>query len=993
MKKRILSSLALLLAVHTWAQVGYWPNDTKGKDKSLYALKNITLYQDSKTVIPEAVLVFQEGKVVASGKASIPKGAVVIDGKGAFVYPSFIDPYASVGVEKKQRKQYDPGSSYLPTDATSAAYNDAVKADTRAVETFTNQSKDFNAYLSQGFGSVLSFNEDGLVRGSAVLIGLGEGTSAEKIIKSDAALMLSFSKGSSRQAYPSSLVGSIALLRQLYLDAKWYESSKDSKALNANLEAFNQLKDLPTIVETSEKWDVLRADKIGDETSRQFVFLGSGNEYQRAKEIKATGGTLILPLNYPKPYQIKDALDVEVLDVAALKHWELAPYNAVYLAKENVPIAFTMNGLSDKSKFLTELRALHEKGMSKEQLLESLTKVPAKLLKEERLGSLKAGSLANFFVSSGDLFEKETEIYDNYVMGTRYQITQRPTQDIRGTYKLTLNGQSYDLKVKGKLTSPQAEISQGTKKGKVKLAFADYKLAMELKLPNDSLQNYRLMYELDRYKNASGRALNKNGLPVPYSLVQTQGFSPEPQKPKSPLDQKVGEIWYPFSAFGSSEIPKAEDYLIQGATVWTNTEKGIVENYDVKVSKGKIVAVGQGLSAGGAKVISGKSMHLTSGIIDEHTHVGITRGVNEGGTNNSAEVRMSDAINPDDVNLYRQLSGGVTIAQQLHGSANPVGGQSSLIKFRWGEDPTHMQYKGAKPFIKFALGENVKQANWGGNPNRFPQSRAGVEQAFDFWFTRAKEYGEEKRTNKNYRKDLRLEAMLEIINKERFITSHSYVQSEINMLMEVANRFNFRVQTFTHILEGYKVADLMKAHGANASTFSDWWAYKEEVRDAIPQNAALLLEAGVNTAINSDDAEMARRLNQEAAKSVKYGGVSQEAAWKMVTLNPAKMLMIDDRVGSIAVGKDADLVLWTNNPLSIYATVDKTFVDGTLYFDGQTQALKDQKVRDEKNRIVQKMLFSDDQKSGNTKAVSKSEPVLYHCDTLEEHLLSETHSH
>ncbi|WP_332030890.1 amidohydrolase family protein, partial [Kaistella sp.] len=291
-----------------------------------------------------------------------------------------------------------------------------------------------------------------------------------------------------------------------------------------------------------------------------------------------------------------------------------------------------------------------------------------------------------------------------------------------------------------------------------------------------------------------------------------------------------------------------------------------------------------------------------------------------------------------------------------------------------------------------ALGENVKQSNWGNNPNRFPQSRGGVEQAFDFWFTRALEYEKEKSTNKNFRKDLRLETMLEILKSNRFITCHSYVQSEINMLMDVADRFDFRVQTFTHILEGYKVADKMKKHGANASTFSDWWAYKEEVREAIPYNAALLLQAGVNVAINSDDAEMARRLNQEAGKAVKYGNVPQEEAWKMVTLNPAKMLQIDHKVGSIEPGKDADLVLWTDNPLSIYATVDKTFVDGILYFDAAQQQRKDQMVKDEKNRIIQKMLFSEDAGKGNTQSAEKKQRILYHCDTLEgeEH---ESHSH
>ena len=238
MIRKLLSAFSLGIFVAGAAQVGYWPNDTKGKDRSLYAVKNITLYQDYRTKVENAVLVFQEGKIVASGKVNIPKNAVVIDGRGAFVYPSFIDPYASIGVEKAKRSEYNPGSTYLPTDATSAAYNDAVKADTRAVSTFTNQGKDFQDYLNQGFGSVLSFNEDGIVRGSAVLIGLGEGISSEKVIKEDAGFLLSLNKGSSRQAYPSSLVGSVALLRQLYLDADWYAKSGYLENKNTNLEAF-----------------------------------------------------------------------------------------------------------------------------------------------------------------------------------------------------------------------------------------------------------------------------------------------------------------------------------------------------------------------------------------------------------------------------------------------------------------------------------------------------------------------------------------------------------------------------------------------------------------------------------------------------------------------------------------------------------------------------------------------------------------------------------
>ena len=992
MIRKLLSAFSLGIFVAGAAQVGFWPNDTKGKDRSLYAVKNITLYQDYRTKVDNAVLVFQEGKIVASGKVSIPKNAVVIDGRGAFVYPSFIDPYANIGVEKAKRNDYNPGSTYLPTDATSAAYNDAVKADTRAVSSFTNQSKDFQDYLKQGFGAALSFNEDGIVRGSAVLITLGEGISSEKVIKEDAGLMLSFSKGSSRQAYPSSLVGSVALLRQLYLDADWYAKSGYLENKNTNLEAFNRYRKLPTIIETSEKWDVLRADAIGDEAATQFVFVGSGTEYQRAKEMKATNGTFILPLEYPKPFQSQDLMNVEDLDVADLKHWELAPYNTVYLAKEKVPFALTMSRLKDKNAFLDRIRDLHKKGLSKEEILQSLTEKPAQILQVSSLGNLNKGSMANFIIVSDDLFTKESVIYENWVSGKQNIITRMPDTDVRGDYQVQLNNQTYDLKIKGKITKPEAEIIQNDKKGKAKLAVADYKMALELKLPNDTVQNYRLMLPLTDYKNRTTVATDKDGRSIPVTIRFVKAFEPEAKKEEKAKTDEPGKIWYPFSAFGAEALPTQQDYLIKNATVWTNSAKGIIKNADVKVSKGKIVQVGTGLSSGNTTVIDGSNLHLTSGIIDEHTHIGLARGVNEAGTNNSGEVRMSDAIDPDDVNFYRQLAGGVTAAQQLHGSANPVGGQSSMVKFKWGEDPKDMMFPGAKPYIKFALGENVKQSNWGNNPNRFPQSRGGVEQAFDFWFTRALEYEKEKSTNKNFRKDLRLETMLEILKSNRFITCHSYVQSEINMLMDVADRFDFRVQTFTHILEGYKVADKMKKHGANASTFSDWWAYKEEVREAIPYNAALLLQAGVNVAINSDDAEMARRLNQEAGKAVKYGNVPQEEAWKMVTLNPAKMLQIDHKVGSIEPGKDADLVLWTDNPLSIYATVDKTFVDGILYFDAAQQQRKDQMVKDEKNRIIQKMLFSEDAGKGNTQSAEKKQRILYHCDTLEgeEH---ESHSH
>jgi imidazolonepropionase-like amidohydrolase len=395
--------------------------------------------------------------------------------------------------------------------------------------------------------------------------------------------------------------------------------------------------------------------------------------------------------------------------------------------------------------------------------------------------------------------------------------------------------------------------------------------------------------------------------------------------------------------------------------------------------------VGKDLQSPTAKIIDAKGKHVTPGIIDEHSHIAVTGNVNEGAHSNSAEVRLGDVIDCDDINIYRQLAGGVTTSHILHGSANAIGGQTQLIKLRWGKNPSQMKFEGADGFIKFALGENVKQTNWGERFTiRYPQTRMGVEQIYLDAFTRAKEYEANLKDplKQPVRKDLQLDAMLEIINKKRFITCHSYQQSEINMLMHVADSFKFKINTFTHILEGYKVADKMKKHGAGASTFSDWWAYKYEVIEAIPHNGALLNQMEVITAFNSDDAEMARRLNQEAAKAVKYGGISEEEAFKFVTLNPAKLLHIDNRVGSLKEGKDADIVLWNDHPLSIYAKPIQTYVDGICYFDIDKDLALQKEITLERNRLILKMMKEKESGEGLKKPVIKKKQ-LQHCNEYE----------
>ncbi|MCH2045629.1 MAG: amidohydrolase family protein, partial [Saprospiraceae bacterium] len=638
---------------------------------------------------------------------------------------------------------------------------------------------------------------------------------------------------------------------------------------------------------------------------------------------------------------------------------------------------------------------------SEEDALKALTTTPAKLLNvSKKIGTLEKGKVANFIITSGNILSEKCVIYHNWIKGKPHVVKIIPSVDIRGTYELKLAKNTYTLKVEGSEDKPKISMvnpKSGSKKGKKGKKDSAGKVTIKHTLKNGTI-SFAFVPKKDTSKKVqdtyrlsgrvhdgewSGRAVDPQGKWVSWSAKRTKAFEAKPLTLPKKVDIKtLGDVFYPFVGYGHTKEkqPKAETVLVQNATVWTGEAQGNLENTDVLIKDGKIAKIGKGLATEGAIVIDAKGKHLTAGIIDEHSHICISNGVNEATQASSAEVRIGDVVNSEDMNMYRQLAGGVTMSQLLHGSANPIGGQSAVIKFRWGQLPENMKFDKAKGFIKFALGENVKQSNWGSEYGiRFPQTRMGVEQVYEDYFTRAREYGEaRKKLGDKVRRDLDLDAILEILDKERFITCHSYVQSEITMLMRVAERHNFRLNTFTHILEGYKIADKMKKHGAGGSTFSDWWAYKFEVMDAIPYNPKILDDMGVVVAINSDDAEMGRRLNQEAAKGVKYGGMSEEAAWNMVTLNPAKLLQIDDYVGSIKEGKQADVVLWSAHPMSVYARAEKTFVDGICYFDEKEDQAKRAAVQIERTRLVQKMLGLK-QSGKPTQPVVHMHSIHYHC--------------
>ncbi|HSL82918.1 MAG TPA: amidohydrolase [Thermoanaerobaculia bacterium] len=402
--------------------------------------------------------------------------------------------------------------------------------------------------------------------------------------------------------------------------------------------------------------------------------------------------------------------------------------------------------------------------------------------------------------------------------------------------------------------------------------------------------------------------------------------------------------------------------LVRGATVWTSGPEGRLEGADLLIRAGRIAAVGPDLSApAGAVVIDGTGKHVTPGLIDAHSHTAIDGSVNEGSDVVTAEVRIADVIDSNDIDLYRQLAGGLTAANLLHGSANAIGGQNAVIKLRWGAPPEGLLFEGATPGVKFALGENPKQSNWGGRDDpRYPQTRMGVEQAILRAFEDALAYRRAKERAAASggrivppRPDLRMEALLEILDGRRRVHSHAYRADEMLMLLGLSERYGFRIDAFQHSLEAYKIADELAARGVSASTFSDWWAYKYEVVDAIPYNGAILLDRGVVTSFNSDSNELARRLNTEAAKAVRYGGVAEEEALKLVTLYPAMQLGVADRVGSLEPGKDADFVIWNGSPLSTYSRAEETWVDGRKYFDRAADLARREEIAAEREALLE----------------------------------------
>ncbi|ALO45853.1 amidohydrolase family protein [Pseudohongiella spirulinae] len=956
--KPSLLAIGLAAMAVTWvttAQETATPNGIADHRRDAVALTGATVYQPDGSYQENAVVLFENGQIISvSSNGQAPDGFFEIDMAGRYLYPGFIDIYTGYGLPAPGRPASGGGAEVLQSSGQALNVNDAIRSHERAVLNFKPDQEQRETLRNLGFSTVLTHHADGIARGTSAFVTLSDDNANESVLVADAAAHYSLNKGSSRQTIPVSLMGSVALLRQTYLDADWYAQHDPRPFADESLEGWLRTQSLPQIMEVQNWHQALTVHKVAQEFDTRYIIKAQPDLYQQADALAQTGARFIVPLTQPEAPDVADPFVADEVSFYDLKHWELAPYNLRLLHEAGVEFAITSAGAGDK--FWDRLNQAVANGLPKSAAIAAITTVPAEMLGvQELVGQISPNTLANIVVTSGPLFQDGTRILENWVRGDRYVIDSG-LDERRGVYLLAADNRTLSVTL------------DFDSSGKVEASAEGADLGVNL---TDELINLTVTWEgaeapirLSGWPTETGwqgSGQNVRGEPLNWQLTFNSELTTEAEV--SEIVARSAElpspVIYPFAAYGTETRPQQQDMVIRNATVWTNEDIGTLVT-DVLVRDGKIAAVGENLNGGNVLEIDGTGKHLTPGIIDEHTHIALFS-INEVATNSSM-VRMSDVVNSQDVNIYRNLAGGVVAAQQLHGSANPIGGQSSLIKFHWGGTPDELAMDDAPKFIKFALGENVKRST---NPAsiRYPQSRMGVEQVYVNAFTEAQAYARrwdeynslsasQRRNAIMPRRDLVHEAMLEILNGERYVTNHSYVQSEINMMMHMAESFDFRINTFTHILEGYKVADKMAAHGAGGSTFSDWWAFKWEVRYAIPYNAALMQEAGVVVALNSDDAEMSRRLNQEAGKMVKYGNVSETDALKMITLNPAKLLHLDDRMGSIQVGKDADLVLWDEHPLSVYARAQTTWVDGVPYYDRERDRELRQQIADERARII-----------------------------------------
>ncbi len=970
----------LMLAAPVSAQVGTRPViGLADRTPRQVALTHARLVLRPGRVIEDGTLLLRDGVIVAAGaEVAIPTGVATVDLHGKTIFAGFIEPQSAYGLTAAAESAAGHGTTVdASVHAGARHWNSRIRPETDLAESLRPDAGAAAKWRALGFTAVTVVPQRGILRGQGAVVSLADdqpaGTVliAARVLQQAAFEIAPWNSGD----YPGSLMGSIALLRQTLADAQWQprrQAWQRSHPQAPRLEASPALDALapalagrqPMVFVTQDELDYDRALAIAREFGLKPVLLGNGHEYRRLALLRRSGAPVIVPLQLPAAPAVEDpdrALDVSL---AALEHWQWAPYNARLLAEAGVPFAFTAAGLDKpESEFWPRVRGAVEKGLGEDAALSALTTQPAALLGlGGRLGTLEPGRLAHFIVADADLFRSpHAQIYEIWIDGRRHIEAALDTPEPRGVWGLSWTGANGPaaLEIAG-------DDTLSAKAGATVIAVTQDEDRLLLYVPGVLLgvADPRVVVVAQlQTRGFEGRARLADGREIRVRATQTRAAPRAPAAAIAKPALPATPLHFPAGANGRMGLPaQPAVVLVRHATVWTQGPQGVLADADLLVRAGRVVAVGRGLAApADAVVVDARGRHVTPGLIDAHSHLAIARGVNEGTHAATSEVRVGDVLDPTDIGIYRQLAGGVTAAQLLHGSANPIGGQSQIVKLRWGADAEGLKFEGAPATIKFALGENVKQANWGDRfTTRYPQTRMGVEQLDLDRLLAARAYRAARQRGSAddggpLRRDLQLEALTEVLDGRRLVQVHSYRQDEILAFARLAQRFGF-VPTFQHVLEGYKVADVLAGMGAGASTFSDWWAYKYEVIDAIPYNGALMTRQGVTVSFNSDDEEMGRRLNTEAAKAIKYGGLDATQALALVTANPARQLHLERRVGSLEPGKDADFVIWSADPLSTLAVAEQTWIDGRKYFDRDDDRREQVRIERERAGLIAAVL-------------------------------------
>ncbi len=965
-----LLAFCFLFAGPLAAQQTAQTDGMKDNTPSVHALTGATVVTAPGQAISNATLVIRDGVIEAVGRnVNIPADARVWEMNGKTIYPGFIDTYSNAGMQDPQ----------IELERGDLSWNPQLRAQLRAVSEYSPDEDGSENLRSQGFTTAMSVPPIGIFRGETAVFSLNAKPVTERVVQPSVAQSVSLGRSFELGfGYPNSAMGIIALIRQTLYDADWHLRAHqayrtnpeglerpESNAALAALESTVQ-GEQPMLFEARNEEEILRSLRIADEFGLDPWIRGSGHEYQILDILSEKNVPLILPLAFPDAPDVESPESALNQNLSTLRHWYFAPLNPAKLDDAGISFSFSTAGLDNTSQFLANLRKAVKHGLDSETALAALTTRPASLLGIEAThGSLQAGKAANLVVAEGDLFESEARILDVWVDGDRFQVNSPTEVDMSGEWEITSAGGNIDGTLNLNETRPGRYAGTVTIDGEeIDIASSssrDQARRFRVDFPGEEL-GYDGMVRLTA--SLSGDEL------IGWAEIHGVGrFDWSGQRVSGPEEDEIRQVnvtprdldialLRPSMEYGRTAVPEEpRAVLVRNATIWTMGPQGVLDGADLLVRDGLIEEVGFDLRAPrNAVVIDAEGKHVTPGLIDAHLHSGVS-GVNEVGNAIVPEVRLGDVLHINNIWMYRQLAGGLTTAHVMHGSANPIGGQNQHIKMRWGAISDDLKFEGAPRTVKFALGENVKRVG----TDRYPETRMGTREIMADRFRMARDYQarwqewEQNREGIPPRKDLRMEALVDILNEDILVQSHSYRQDEILMLMRLAEEFDFRIKAFHHGVEAYKVAPELAEHGAGAVVWSDWGAFKIEAYDNTVYNARLLHEAGVKTSLHSDNSQIAARMNWEAAKMVR-AGMDPEDALSLVTINTAELLGIDDKVGSLEPGKDGDFVIWNGDPLSTLTKAEQTWIDGRKYFDLEEDAALRDAVEHERSELIQLIL-------------------------------------